>query len=152
MVKVNNNFWRYSAISSNVKGPIKFTGKQAMEFSDKVLTKNNVRKIKTFQGLIFLNTLKLILEFLKLKWGNIRGIVCVIVNIKDLTWLIYCLTTSWKSFDMKTFINSLEVANVDIVGQDLTEKTEKGDKRWTGAKLHTTCDNKCYRKKANLVE
>lgn len=48
---------------------------------------------------------------------------------------------------MKTFINSLEV-----VGQDLTEKTEKGDKRWTGAKLHTTCDNKCYRKKANLVE
>ena len=48
---------------------------------------------------------------------------------------------------MKTFINSLEV-----VGQDLTEKTEKGDKRWTGAKLHTTCDNKYYRKKANLVE
>ena len=65
-----------------------------MEFSDKVLTKNNVRKIKMFQGLTFLNTLKLILEFLKLKWGNIRGIVCVIVNIKDLTWLIYCLTTS----------------------------------------------------------
>ena len=64
-----------------------------MEFSDKVLTKNNVRKIKMFQGLIFLNTLKLILEFLKLKWGNIRGIVCVIVNIKDLTWLIYCPTT-----------------------------------------------------------
>ena len=93
MVKVNNNFWRYSAISSNVKGPTKFTGKQAMEFSDKVLTKNNVRKIKMFQGLIFLNTLKLILEFLKLKWGNIRGIVCVIVNIKDLTWLIYCPTT-----------------------------------------------------------
>ena len=48
---------------------------------------------------------------------------------------------------MKTFINSLEV-----VGQDLTEKTEKGDKRWTGAKLNTTCDNKYYRKKANLVE
>ena len=92
MVKVNNNFWRYSAISSNVKGPTKFTGKQAMEFSDKVLTKNNVRKIKMFQGLTFLNTLKLILEFLKLKWGNIRGIVCVIVNIKDLTWLIYCPT------------------------------------------------------------
>ena len=64
-----------------------------MEFSDKVLTKNNVRKIKMFQGLIFLNTLKLILEFLKLKWGNIWGIVCVIVNIKDLTWLIYCPTT-----------------------------------------------------------
>lgn len=63
-----------------------------MEFSDKVLTKNNVRKIKMFQGLIFLNTLKLILEFLKLKWGNIQRIVCVIVNIKDLTWLIYCPT------------------------------------------------------------
>ena len=63
-----------------------------MEFSDKVLTKNNVRKIKMFQGLTFLNTLKLILEFLKLKWGNIGGIVCVIVNIKDLTWLIYCPT------------------------------------------------------------
>ena len=64
-----------------------------MEFSDKVLTKKKVRKIKMFQGLIFLNTLKLILEFLKLKWGNIRGIVCVYVNIKDLTWLIYCPTT-----------------------------------------------------------
>lgn len=63
-----------------------------MEFSDKVLTKNNVRKIKMFQGLTFLNTLKLILEFLKLKWGNIQRIVCVIVNIKDLTWLIYCPT------------------------------------------------------------
>lgn len=44
---------------------------------------------------------------------------------------------------MKTFINSLEV-----VGQDLTEKTEKGDEKWTGAKLHTTCDNKYYRKKS----
>ena len=64
-----------------------------MEFSDKVLTKNNVRKIKMFQGLTFLNTLKLILEFLKLKWENIRGIVYVIVNIKDLSWLIYCPTT-----------------------------------------------------------
>ena len=45
---------------------------------------------------------------------------------------------------MKTQI--LEAGNVEIVGQDLTEKTEKGDEKWTGAKLHTTCDNKYYRK------
>ena len=98
LVKVNDNFCRYSAIRSNVKGPIKHTGGQAMEFSDKVLMKNDLRKIKMFQGLIFLNTLKSIREFLNLKRGNTRENVCVIVNFKENCNLVNILSYIMKKF------------------------------------------------------